>query len=164
MCSLGCDYCWLCFGSWPESFSLAENFLTALDKPTKPCRWATLTAWGVWAPPCFPALDGSLLSISAAHFPPGAHLSECRGLGACLQPHSTAPCRAKLPLPRPRGQASAWERPSHRCQTLQPLVTSCLAEAGGIHGHFPGLQNLAVMFFTLREHKHVQRVQWCSTV
>lgn len=152
MCSLGCDYCWFCFGSPPKSFALAENFLTSANEAdgqhsqrgvcelSNP-RWLSAQHLGcplsAWSPP---------LQVPWA-------------LGLAVWDHSTIPCRAKLPLPRPQGQTSAWECPSHRCQTLQPLVLSCFAEAGGIHGHFPSLLNLAVMFFTLREHKHVQRVQ-----
>lgn len=34
-----------------------------------------------------------------------------------------------------------------------------ITEAGEIRGHYPGLPNLADMFFTFREHKHIQKIR-----
>lgn len=174
MYSPGCDSTRRGLGSRPESFSLAEKFCTALGEPRKPWRRAT---GGVRALPSFLTLDGSRLSRSAAR---GAPLRPAhRGLHPKARDVSGLSCgTASLPeagrtVPGsndPIGAPGANLCLERRGMLLSPPWNTAaphaepITEVGEIHGRYPGLPNLADMFFMSRERKHIQRIRQYSIV
>lgn len=74
----------------------------------------------------------------------------------CIAAQSVANgARLKCPYQGPRYKpVSCWssrERSHHCCEILQPLNAEAINGAGEIRGPYPGLPNLADMFFTFRK-------------